>query len=138
MKHQNLCFQCVSGCSQMEEREETSQVCHVPFLNSSDKSQCFFPHSRVNKSWQMTESYSKCCSLSEKIHLEERLLFFLSFIHSFIQSFNTSFQIPTLLVVVTYSISVTNSCEKKRSKRQRRKGKVYPFEFRVPKNIKER
>ena len=31
-----------------------------------------------------------------------------------------------------------NSCEKKRSKRQRRKGKIYPFECRVPKNSKER
>ena len=31
----------------------------------------------------------------------------------------------------------TNSCEKKRSKRQRRKGKLYPSECRVPKNIKE-
>ena len=27
---------------------------------------------------------------------------------------------------------------KKRSERQRRKGKIYPFEFRVPKNSKER
>ena len=27
---------------------------------------------------------------------------------------------------------------KKRSKRQRRKGKIYPFECRVPKNSKER
>jgi len=26
----------------------------------------------------------------------------------------------------------------KRSKRQRRKGKIYPFEYRVPKNSKER
>ena len=26
----------------------------------------------------------------------------------------------------------------KRSERQRRKGKIYPFEFRVPKNSKER
>ena len=26
---------------------------------------------------------------------------------------------------------LTNSCEKKRSKRQRRKGKIYPFECRV-------
>ena len=33
---------------------------------------------------------------------------------------------------------VTNSCEKKRSKKQRRKGKIYPFECRVPKNSKER
>ena len=31
----------------------------------------------------------------------------------------------------------TNSCEKKRSKRQRRKGKIYPFECTVPKNSKE-
>ena len=30
-----------------------------------------------------------------------------------------------------------SSCEKKRSERQRRKGKVYPFEHRVPKNSKE-
>ena len=29
-------------------------------------------------------------------------------------------------------------CEKKRSKKQRRKGKTYPFEFRVPKNSMER
>ena len=28
--------------------------------------------------------------------------------------------------------------KKKRSERQRRKGKIYPFEFRVPKNSKER
>ena len=28
--------------------------------------------------------------------------------------------------------------EKRRSKRQRRKGKIYPFESRVPKNSKER
>ena len=27
----------------------------------------------------------------------------------------------------------TNSCEKKRSKKQRRKGKINPFECRVPK-----
>ena len=31
-----------------------------------------------------------------------------------------------------------NSYEKKRSERQRRKGKIYPFEYRVPKNRKER
>ena len=30
------------------------------------------------------------------------------------------------------------TCEKKRSKKQRRKGKIYPFECRVPKNSKER
>ena len=30
------------------------------------------------------------------------------------------------------------SCEKKRSERQRRKGKIYVFECRVPKNSKER
>ena len=33
---------------------------------------------------------------------------------------------------------IKNSCEKKRSKRQRRKGKVYAFECRVPKNTKDR
>ena len=33
---------------------------------------------------------------------------------------------------------LTNSCEKKIRKRQRRKGKIYPFECRVPKNSKER
>ena len=32
----------------------------------------------------------------------------------------------------------TNSYEKKRSERQRRKGKIYPFECRVPKSSKER
>ena len=31
---------------------------------------------------------------------------------------------------------LTNSCEKKRSKKQRRKGKIYPFECKVPKNSK--
>ena len=31
---------------------------------------------------------------------------------------------------------LTNSSEKKRSKKQRRKGKIYPFECRVPKNRK--
>ena len=31
-----------------------------------------------------------------------------------------------------------NSCEKKRSEKQRRKGKIYPFEYRVLKNSKER
>ena len=30
--------------------------------------------------------------------------------------------------------ALTNSCEKKRSKKQRRKGKIYPCECRVPKN----
>ena len=34
--------------------------------------------------------------------------------------------------------SLTNSYEKKRSKRPRRKGKIYPFECRVPTNSKER
>ena len=33
---------------------------------------------------------------------------------------------------------LTNSYEKKRSEKQRRKGKVYPSECRVPKNSKER
>ena len=31
-----------------------------------------------------------------------------------------------------------NSCEKKGSKKQMRKGKIYPFECRVPKNSQER
>ena len=34
--------------------------------------------------------------------------------------------------------ALTNSCEKKRSKKQRREGKKHPFECRVPKNSKER
>ena len=33
---------------------------------------------------------------------------------------------------------LTNSCEKNRSKKQRRTGMIYPFECRVPKNSKER
>ena len=33
---------------------------------------------------------------------------------------------------------ITNNCEKKRSEKQRRKGKIYPFECRVPKNNKKR
>ena len=33
---------------------------------------------------------------------------------------------------------LTNSCEKKRSKKQRRKGKIEASEYRVPKNSKER
>ena len=33
---------------------------------------------------------------------------------------------------------LTNSWEKKRSKSQRRKGKIYPSELRVPDNNKER
>ena len=33
---------------------------------------------------------------------------------------------------------LTNSCEKKRSKKQRRKGKINPFEGRVLKNSRER
>ena len=33
---------------------------------------------------------------------------------------------------------LTNSCEKKRSERQRRKGKIHQFEYRAPKNSKER
>ena len=31
-----------------------------------------------------------------------------------------------------------NNCEEKRSQKQRRKGKIHPFECRVPKNSKER
>ena len=33
---------------------------------------------------------------------------------------------------------LTNRCKKKRSEKQRRKGKTYPFECRVPNNSKER
>ena len=33
---------------------------------------------------------------------------------------------------------LTNSCKKKGSKKQRRKGQIFPFECRVPKNSKER
>ena len=33
---------------------------------------------------------------------------------------------------------LTNICEKKRIEKQRRKGKIYPFECRVPKNSKDR
>ena len=33
---------------------------------------------------------------------------------------------------------LTNSCEKRRSEKQRRIGRIYPFECRVPKNSKER
>ena len=32
----------------------------------------------------------------------------------------------------------TNSCENKRNEKQRGKGKIYPFECKVPKNSKER
>ena len=31
---------------------------------------------------------------------------------------------------------LTNSCEKKRREKQRRKGKIYPFECNIPKNSK--
>ena len=33
---------------------------------------------------------------------------------------------------------LSNKCEKERSKKQRRKGKIYPLECRIPKNSKER
>ena len=33
---------------------------------------------------------------------------------------------------------LTNSCEKKGSEKKRRKGKIYPFERRVPKDRKEK
>ena len=32
--------------------------------------------------------------------------------------------------------SLTNNCEKKRSEKQRRKGKIFPYECRVPKNTR--
>ena len=37
---------------------------------------------------------------------------------------------------IIVSGGVTNNCEKKRSKRQRRKGKIYPSEYRVPKKAR--
>ena len=33
---------------------------------------------------------------------------------------------------------LSNNCEKERSKQQRRKGKIYPLECRIPKNSKKR
>ena len=39
---------------------------------------------------------------------------------------------------MTVQGGLTNSCEKKRSKKQSSKGKIYPYECRVPKTIKER
>ena len=33
---------------------------------------------------------------------------------------------------------LTNSCETKRREKQKRKGKIFPFEWRVPKNTQER
>ena len=41
-------------------------------------------------------------------------------------------------VAMPFSSGLGNSCGKKRSERQRRQGKIYPFECRVPKNSKER
>ena len=37
-----------------------------------------------------------------------------------------------------YEEALQIAVKKKRSKKQRRKGKIYPFECRVPKNSKER
>ena len=48
----------------------------------------------------------------------------------------TYMQSPSSKMVVWGGL--TNSFEKKGSKKQRRKGKRYPFECRVPKNSKER
>ena len=39
---------------------------------------------------------------------------------------------------IAVSKGLTNSCEKKRSEKQRRKGKIKASECRVPKNSKER
>ena len=39
---------------------------------------------------------------------------------------------------IVVSGGLTNSCEKKGSKKQKRKGKIYPFESKVPKNSKKR
>ena len=40
--------------------------------------------------------------------------------------------------ILIFRGGLTNSCEKKRSEKQRRKGKTFPFECRVKKNSKER
>ena len=37
-----------------------------------------------------------------------------------------------------YEEALPNNCEKKRREKQRRKGKIYPIECRIPKNRKER
>ena len=37
-----------------------------------------------------------------------------------------------------YTMEYYSAIKKKRSKKQRRKGKIHPFECRVPKNSKER
>ena len=37
---------------------------------------------------------------------------------------------------MAFSGGLTNSCEKKRSTKQRGKGKIYPFEYRVPKKAR--
>ena len=50
-------------------------------------------------------------------------------------SFFTAQQIPEFVASLR---GLRNSCEKKGSENQRRKGKIYPFECRVPKNSKER
>ena len=39
---------------------------------------------------------------------------------------------------MTVGGGLTNSCEKKRSEKQRKKGKIFPFECRIPKNSQER
>ena len=39
---------------------------------------------------------------------------------------------------IIVSGGLTNTSEKKGSERQRQKGKIYPSEYRVPKNNKER
>ena len=36
------------------------------------------------------------------------------------------------------ALQIAVNCEKKRSEKQRRKGKIFPFECRVPNNSKER
>ena len=36
------------------------------------------------------------------------------------------------------ALQIAVNCEKKRSEKQRRKGKIFPFECRVPKNSQER
>ena len=51
---------------------------------------------------------------------------------------NVIFFFPLIFIGISLTLTLTNGCEKKGSEKQRRKGKIYPFECRVPKNSKER
>ena len=57
-------------------------------------------------------------------------------VHDIVQE--TGIKIITIEKKCRKAKCLTNSCEKKRSEKQRRKGRIFPFECRVPKNSKER